>query len=243
VRSGASLLGWVAGALAFLVDSGRVRYALAVFVIVITSGWARADSRGDAVLARARATERTQLASLAGTTLQMQTRGTLRNGTATHTLEAMRHLAVGADGTIRNDFVWGKLDGQAASEAGLRQASGAPRKPRGQAEALTVALAPLTAGDVDVTAVGPTTAGGYLLRCDVRRDAAVARIDLVVDEATGKKLSATLHPAGTLVKLAARVDMLLTYADDGTPAALHSLFAARVLWIDRAADLVTTRLR
>ena len=86
-------------------------------------------------------------------------------------------------------------------------------------------------------------AGGYLLRCDVRRDATVARIDLVVDEHTGKKLSATMHPAGTLVKLADRADMRLTYADDGTPAALHSLFAARVLWVDRAADLTTTRLR
>ena len=218
------------------------RAFVSLAILVATASAARADSRGDATLARARATERTQLGALAGTTLQMQTRGTLRDGKTTHTLEAMRHLAVANDGTISNDFVWGKIDGQSRDEAGLRQASGAPRKPRGQAEALTVALAPLTAGDVDVTPVGPV-AGGYLLRCAVRRDAAVGRIDLVVDQNTGKKLSATLHPAGTLVKLADRADMLLTYADDGTPAALHSWFAARVLWVDRAADLVTTRLR
>ncbi|MDB4966437.1 MAG: hypothetical protein JWN44_2126 [Myxococcales bacterium] len=219
-----------------------MRFALLSLGILVTTATARADSRGDALLARARATEQAQLAALAGTTLQMQTRGTLRDGKTTHTLEAMRHLAVGSDGKISNDFVWGKIDGESRDEAGLRQASGAPKKPRGQAEALTVALAPLTAGDVDVTPVGPT-AGGYLLRCDVRRDAAVARIDLVVDVNTGKKLAATLHPAGKLIKLADRADMILTYADDGTPAALHSLFAARVLWVDRAADLTTTRLR
>jgi hypothetical protein len=220
-----------------------VRFAVIALAVLVTSGTiARADSRGDSILARARATERAQLAALAGTTLKMHTRGTLREGRTTHTLEAMRHLAVEPDGNIRNDFVWGKIDGEARDEAGLRKASGAPKKPAGQAEPLTVAIAALTASDVDVKPVRPT-AGGYLLRCDVHRDAAVARIDLVVDEATGKKLSATLHPAGRLVKLADRADMLLTYADDGTPAALHSFFAARVLWVDRAADLTTTRLR
>ncbi len=219
-----------------------MRWLVLPVLFVASLARAAGDGRGDAVLARARATERAQLDALAGTTMQMQTRGTLRNGGATHTLEAERHLAVGRDGTIRNDFIWGKVDGQPLDEAGLRKASGAPKKPAGQAEALTVALAPLTAGDVDVSPVGPV-AGGYLLRCDVRRDAAVARIDLVVDEASGRKLAATLHPAGTLVKLADRADMQLTYAPDGTPAELHSLFAARILWIDRAADLTTTRVR
>jgi hypothetical protein len=138
--------------------------------------------------------------------------------------------------------VWGKIDGQSVDEAGLRRASGAPAKPRGQAEALTVALAPFTSGDVDVKPVGRTD-GGYLLRCDVRRDASVGRLDIVVDETSGKKRWATLHPAGTMVKLADRADMRLTYADDGTPAVLHSLFAAKVLWVDRAADLVTTPIR
>jgi hypothetical protein len=199
---------------------------------------ALADARGEAVLARARATERAQLTALAGTTLQMQTTGTLRNGKATHTIEAMRHLGVAADGSIHNDFVWGKIDGRTMDESGLRAASGAPKKRAGQAESLTIAMAPLTGSGVEVKPVGPT-AGGYLLRCDVRRDAAVARIELVVDEASGKKLSATLHPAGTLVKLADRAEMRLAYADDGTPAALHSAFTARVLWVDRAAEMVT----
>jgi hypothetical protein len=211
-------------------------------VILLAAGVAHADSRGDAVLARARATEKAQLAALAGTTLVMQTRGTLRNGSATHSLEAMRHLSIGSDGTIRNDFVWGKIDGQPTDESGLREASGAPKKRAGQAETLTVAIAPLSAGDIDVTPIGPTE-GGYRLRCDVRRDAAVARIDLVVDEATGKKLSATLQPAGKLVRLADRADMRLAYASDGTPAIMRSEFAARVLWVDRAAELVTTRLK
>lgn len=216
--------------------------ALALLPLVI-GGIAHADARGEAVLARARATERAQLAALAGTTMQMQTRGTLRNGKSTHTIEAMRNLGVAPDGTIHNDFLWGKIDGRPYDESGLRAASGAPKKRPGQAESLTVAMAPLTGGGVDVKPVGPTQGGGYLLRCDVRRDAAVARIDLVVDEASGKKRSAALHPAGALVKLADRAEMELAYADDGTPAALHSAFAARVLWVDRSAEMVTTRLK
>jgi hypothetical protein len=214
----------------------------ALVVVLLAGGVAFADARGEAVLARARAAERAQLLALAGTTLQMQTLGTLRDGRTTHTLEARRRLGVGRDGTIRNDFVWGKIDGQAVDEAGLRKASGAPKKPPGQAEALTVALTPFTAGDVDVTPVGPSD-GGYLLRCNVRRDSSVARLEIVVDEASGKKRWAALHPAGKLVKLADRADMRLTYADDGTPALLHSLFAAKVLWVDRAAELVTTPIR
>ena len=193
-------------------------------------------------MARARNVERTQLAALAGTTLRMQTRGTLRNGKSLHTIEAMRHLGIAADGTIHNDFVYGKIDGREMDESGLRAASGAPKKRAGQAESLTIAMAPLTGSGIDVRPIGPTE-GGYLLRCDIRRDAAVARIDLVVDEASGKKLSAVLHPAGALVKLADRAEMQLSYADDGTPAALHSAFAARVLWVDRAAEMVTTPLK
>ena len=205
---------------------------------------ARADARGDAVVARAREAERAQLTALAGTTLSMQTRGTLRNGKKTQTIEAMRRLGVGRDGTtITNEFVWGKIDGVPHNETGLREASGAPKKRAGQVESLTVAMAPLSGSGIDVRPVGPTSDGGYALRCDVRRDAAVARIDLVVDEATGKKRSATLHPAGALVKLADRAEMELAYAPDGTPAALHSAFAARVLWVDRSAEMVTTPLK
>jgi hypothetical protein len=205
------------------------------------SGVAAADSRGAEVLTRARAVERAQLIALAGTTMQMRTRGTVREGKTLHTLEAERHLGIASDGTIHNDFVWGRFDGRALDEAALRKASGAPPRPARQAEVLTVALAPLTAGDVDVVPVGPV-GDGYLLRCRVRRDAAVAALELIVDEASGRKRSAIMRPAGTLVKLADRAEMALSYASDGAPAELHSLFAARILWIDRAADLVTTRL-
>src|SRR6185503_7074387 len=60
----------------------------------VAVGVAHADARGDAVLARARATERAQLAALAGTTLQMHTTGTLRSGKKTRTIEALRHLGI-----------------------------------------------------------------------------------------------------------------------------------------------------
>jgi hypothetical protein len=220
----------------------RALHTLAALAALVAASTAHADARGDAVLARARATERAQLAALAGTTLSMQTRGTLRNGKKTQTIEALRHLGIRSDGTIVNDFVWGKIDGVSYDESGLRAATGAPKKRAGQAESLTVAMAPLGDRGIDVTPVGPVE-GGYLLRCNVRRDAAVARIDLIVDEASGRKLSATLHLAGALVKLADRAEMQLAYAADGTPAELRSAFAARVLWIDRSAEMLTTPLK
>ncbi len=224
--------------------AARTLAALAVVLaVVVGASSAYADARGDAVLARARTTERAQLAALAGTTLSMQTRGTLRNGKKTQTIEALRRLGIGADGTtITNEYVWGKIDGVPHTESGLREASGAPKKRAGQAESLTIAMAPVTGSGIAVTPVGPVD-GGYLLRCNVRRDAAVARIDLVVDEASGRKLSAALHPAGALVKLADRAEMELSYAADGTPAALRSAFAAKVLWIDRSAEMLTTPLK
>jgi len=217
--------------------------SLAAALVLFAATAAQADPRGEAVLARARATEHAQLAALAGKVLSMQTHGTVRNGKQTHSLEAMRTLGVASDGnTIINDYLWGKLDGVSLDENGLRKASGAPKKPAGQAESLTIAMTPFTGPGVEVRPVGPT-AGGYLFRVDVHRNAAVSRLDLVVDEATGKKLSADLHPSGTMVKLADRADMRLAYAADGMPAELRSDFAARILWIDRGADMVTTPVR
>jgi hypothetical protein len=202
-----------------------------------------AESPGHEVLARARTVEREQLAALAGTTLQMRTRGTVRDGQATHTYESERHLAVALDGSIHNDFAWGRFDGRPFDEAGLRKATGAPPKPPRQAEALTVALTPLSAADVEVQPVGPVADGGYLLRCKVRREAVITALEVVVDAASGKKRSARLRPAGAWVHLVDKADMALTYADDGTPAELRSLIAARVLWVDRTANFVTTRQR
>jgi hypothetical protein len=73
----------------------------------------------------------------------------------------------------------------------------------------------------------------------VHREASIDGIELIVDEASGRKRSARLRPAGKLVKLADRAELALAYAEDGTPAKLESHFAARVLWIDRAVDMTT----
>lgn len=214
-------------------------------LLLFVTGGARpalADAHAAAVLARAREVERAQMQALAGTTMQMETHGTVTEGSTAHTLEALRRLSVGRDGSIQNDYVWGRFDGRSLDEAALRKATGAPAKPARQAETLTVALAPLSAPDVDVEPVGAVADGGYLMRCHIRRDAAVSNIEIIVDEASGKKRSAVMHPAGRLVKLADRADMLLTYASDGRPTELHSQFVAKILWIRRSADLTTTRL-
>jgi hypothetical protein len=211
-------------------------------LLVAASPAAFADGHADEVLARARQAERTQLQALAGTTLQMRTHGIITEGSASHTLDALRRISIASDGSVRNEFVWGRFDGQSLGEAALRKATGAPAKPAHQAEALTVALTPLSAHDIDVEPVGAVANGGYLMRCRIRRDAAVVALDVIVDEATGKKRSAAMHPAGRLVKLADRADMQLTYASDGSPTELRSQFAANILWIKRSADLTTTRL-
>ena len=208
-------------------------------VTTVVGGVAFADGRGDAVLARAREVEHAQLAALAGTTLRMQTLGVARSGKTTHPMTAVRTLSVAHDGTIGNDYLTGTLDGNPVTEAELRKGTGAPPKPAGQVEALTVALAPLTSGDISVTPVGPTSDGGYKLHCDVHRNASIDALDVIVDEATGKKRSASLRPASKLARLADRAELSLTYADDGTPARLESHFAARVLWVDRAVDMQT----
>lgn len=198
-----------------------------------------ADARSDQVIERARELERTQLAALAGTTLTMQTDGVARSGKTDHALSATRTLGIDKDGQIRNEYVTGKVDGKVVTEVELRQATGAPAKPPHQAEALTVALAPLTASDITVSALGPTSNGGYRLRCAVHRDAAIDQIELTVDEASGRKRAATLRPAGKLVRMADRAELQLLYAADGTPAQLDSHFAAKVLWVDRAVDMRT----
>jgi hypothetical protein len=213
---------------------------LSLFAAGAQPAWA--DAHGAEVLARAREVERAQMQALAGTTMQMQTHGTVTEGSTAHTLDALRRLSVARDGSIQNDYVWGRFDGQSLDENALRKATGAPARPARQAETLTVALAPLSASDVDVVPVGAVGNGGYLMRCHIRRDAAVSNIEVVVDEASGKKRSAAMHPAGRLVKLADRADMLLTYASDGRPTELHSQFVAKILWIKRSADLTTTRL-
>lgn len=225
-----------------LVPRRASAFALLAGLFAAMTSTARADARGDAVLAHARSVEKQQLQALAGVTMTMRTLGTVRDGRATHTLEALRTLAVDGAGKIYNTYVRGQFDGRTLDEEALRAATGAPKKPRHQAEALTVALAPLSDGEVDVEPAGPVAGGGYLLRCRVRRSAAVDELQLVVDEASGKKRSATLRPAGTLVKLARRADMALIYGSDGAPAELRSQFAAHILWVDRAADLTTTRL-
>jgi hypothetical protein len=204
-----------------------------------SGGLARADERGEAVLARARTVERAQLAALAGTTLTMETVGVARKGKTEHPMSAVRRLSIARDGQIGNAFISGRLDGKVVNEAELRQGTGAPPKPPRQAEALTVAIAPLTAGDVEVRAIGPTGDGGYRLNCAVHREASIDGIELIVDEATGKKRSARLRPAGRMVRLADRAELVLAYAEDGTPAKLESHFAARILWINRAVDMTT----
>ena len=108
------------------------------------SGRPYADGHAAEVLGRAREVERAQMQALAGTTMQMQTHGIVTEGSTAHTLDALRRLSVARDGSVHNEFVWGRFDGQSLDEAALRKATGAPAKPARQAEALTVALAPLS---------------------------------------------------------------------------------------------------
>ena len=55
-----------------------VRRFILVIAAVLVGSSAFADDHGDGVLTRARAAERMQMHALAGTTLQMQTHGTVR---------------------------------------------------------------------------------------------------------------------------------------------------------------------
>jgi len=204
---------------------------------------AAAEPGGDAVIARARATEAAQLRALAAAPVAMHTHGTINDGTTTHTIESVRRLLYRGDGSVTNEFDHGQLDGKAVTEAELRKAMGAKTEPRDHREVLTWALAPLSSPDMEVTAVGPAAAGGYTLRCKVTRDEAmVSLVTLVVDQQTGRKRSATIEIAGVKAKLADRLENVLTYADDGAPAEFHALFHFKMAWIERSAEFRSKRI-
>jgi hypothetical protein len=198
---------------------------------------ALASQEGNALIARARAVEAAQLEALAGTNVELHTRGVVKNGRTTHTVETFRRIQYRKDRAPANVFVRGQLDGHAVTEAELRKGTGAPERPKNSPEPLTLALAPLTSPDFEVTAVDSNT-----LRCRPRHDSQVAAITLLVDRQTGRKRSAVLEPAGTLTRLADRIEVVLTYAEDGAPAELRSSIVVKFAWILRSAELRSERV-
>jgi hypothetical protein len=197
---------------------------------------------GGEVIARARAAEAAQLRALARAPVQLHTRGFVFDGKDTHQIESFRRLQYGADGTVANTFERGVLDGKPVGEAELRKAMGAPEPGKDRREMLTFALAPLSAPDMEVTAVGPAAGGGYTLRCKVPDNALVSFVTLVVDEKTGRKRTATIEVASVKAKLADRLENVLTYADDGAPAEFHAAFHFKMAWIERAAEFTSKRV-
>jgi hypothetical protein len=95
---------------------------------------------------------------------------------------------------------------------------------------------------MDVTALGPGDAGGYALRCRVKRDALVSAVVLMVDAKTGRKRAASIQMAGLKAKLADRLENLLFYADDGAPARFRSSFHFKLGWIERSAEINSERM-
>lgn len=204
---------------------------------------ALASPEGDAVIARARGAEATQLRALAEAPVDLHTHGVINDGKTSHTIESYRRLQYRGDGTVINQFQRATVDGKPVSEAELHKAIGAPEDPKNHAEVLTYALAPLSSPDIDVTAGGPAPDGGYTLRCGVKRDdSLVSVITLVVDQKTGRKRTALLEMAGLKAKLADLLENVLTYADDGAPADFHARFHVKLAWIERSAEFRSRRV-
>ena len=213
---------------------------LGALAVVFAARTALAD--GGDIVARARAAESAQLHLLSRAPVALHTNGQFGDGKTTHTFESFRRVEYRDDGTVSNTFERGQVDGKPATEAELRRAMGMKEEPKDHDDVLTWALAPLSSRDMDVTVVGPADAGGYALRCRVKRDAVVSVVVLIVDEKTGRKRAASIQMAGVKARLADRLENLLFYADDGAPARFHSSFRFKLGWIERNAEINSERV-
>ena len=214
--------------------------ALGALAVMFVARTALAD--GGDIVARARAAESAQMHLLSGAPVALHTNGRFGDGKTTHTFESFRRVEYRDDGTVSNTFERGQVDGKPATEAELRRAMGMKEEPKDHDDVLTWALAPLSSRDMDVTVVGPADAGGYALRCRVKRDAVVSVVVLIVDEKTGRKRAASIQMAGMKARLADRLENLLFYADDGAPARFHSSFRFKLGWIERNAEINSERV-
>jgi hypothetical protein len=203
---------------------------------------AAAPDGGEAVIARARAAEAAQLRVLSRAPVALHTRGRFGDGTTTHTFESFRRFIYASDGRVSDAFDHAEVDGKPVTDEELRKAMGM-KEAKGRGDVITWALAPLSSPDVEVTAVGPAPSGGYTLRGRVTRDAPVGAVTLVVDAQTGRKRSANIEMAGLRAKLADRLENVLTYADDGAPAAFRSSFYFKLGWIERSAEVRSERVQ
>ena len=222
---------------------GRASTPLGALALLLAGpALAGAADGGDAMIARARAAESAQLRVLSRAPVALHTTGRFGDGKTTHTFESFRRVQYRSDGTVSNIYESGQVDGKPVKEEELRKAMGAKEQPKEQGDVLTWALAPLSSPDMEVTAVGPTRPGVYTLRCRVKRDAMVSVVTLLVDEKTGRKLTAGIEMAGARAWLADRLENVLTYAEDGSPAAFRSSFHFKLGWIERSAEVRSERV-
>ncbi len=225
------------------VTTARAPLLFAALAMRFASPAAAAAPEGaDAVIARARAAEAAQLRALSHAPVALHTSGHFGDGKTTHTFESFRRVDYRADGTVANTFERAQIDGKPVQEEELRKAMGAKDQPKEHGDLLSWALAPLTSPDMEVTALGPAAPGGYKLRCRVTRDAMVSAVTLLIDEKTGRKRTADIQMAGAKAKLADRLESVLTYAEDGAPAAFHSSFYFKLGWIVRSAEIRSERI-
>jgi len=227
-----------------LVLPARARRTLVLAALLFVASLAAAvPDGGDAIVARARAAEAAQLRLLSRAPVELHTRGRFGAGKTMHDFESFRRLDYAAGGVVADTFQHGTVDGKPVTEDELRKAMG--MKMTGQTrggDVLTWALAPLSSPDIQVTPAGPSPSGGYALRCRVTRDAPVGAVTVIVDEKTGRKRSASIEMAGVKARLADRLEKVLTYADDGAPAAFRSSFHFKLGWIERRAEVRSERV-
>ena len=65
----------------------------------------------------------------------------------------------------------------------------------------------------------------------------VSAVALLVDARDGRKRAAGIQMAGVKARLADRLENVLTYAEDGAPAAFRSSFHFKLGWIERSAEV------
>jgi hypothetical protein len=215
-------------------------------MLALGPGSARADLEGGAdLIARAQAAERAQAAHLVGHSVELASRGQLRDGKKTHALETWRRIDFLDGGRVGLHLVRATFDGQPVGQDELREKITGKKERHDNADLVIAVLTPLSDPGVTVRYLGPAEGGGARLRCQPAQaggpSGKILSVEVIVD-GDGKKRSATAELGGPDFKHADRAEFQMFFAADGAPAAYRSFTHGRFLWWEKSLEMSGQRV-
>jgi hypothetical protein len=204
----------------------------------------RADAAAD-LIARAQAVERAQAAQLVGHSVEIASRGQLRDGRKVHTLETWRRIDFLDGGRLGFHLVRALFDGQPVGEDELREKITGKKERHANADLVISVLTPLSDPGVTVRYLGPADGGGARLQCLPSQaggpSGKILSVEVIVD-GEGKKRSATPKLGGPDFKHADRAEFQMRFDPDGAPAAYRSFTHGKFLWWEKSLEMAGQRV-